>query len=345
MTPYLVCYAVLIVSLVTGLLLDKLRIAAVVAFVPMFLLIAGRGMVGTDSANYVQGFDMIRYQGVLAAGYEPGFSLLVEVLTFAFRDSFDILIVLGSATAIIMLCAALLLERSPLLFMTIVLPYFLLDMSINGLRYGLAFAIVALGAAGYARGRRVLFIVCCIVAASVQVSSALLAVCLWALLEARIKTFFGAAIGLAVTTLIFGSYLENKISQNADISGLGGFSGIAPLLATILLVAALTQSNPRAISIRLPVIAIIIMQVGSFAISRYYYAGLRLQSLFLFLLYLYAAITLINSKVESNKRFIFVVSLAATLVLSSASRISNFSIDTDGLSPFNPYYFQRELNG
>lgn len=345
MTPYLVCYAILIMSLGIGMLLDKLRAATIIAFVPMFVLIAGRGMVGTDSAVYVQTFDIIRYQGALASPFEPGFTLLVEVLTWIFRDSFDVLIFLGCVTALIMLTAGLLLERAPILLLTIVMPYFLFDMTINGLRYGLSFAIVALGAAALARGRFRPFALCCIIAASIQVSSILLAVGLWALVETRVKTFIGAAVGLAGVLLIFGSYLDDKVAQNTDITGLGGLSGIIPLVVTVTIVGAVRFSDRRFLQSRLPMFAILAMQIASFAISRYYYAGLRFQSLFLFLLYLFVAVSVRRSSVKLSGDRLIIGSLIITFALSSLSRITNFSDDTSGLSPFNPYYFQRELKG
>lgn len=345
MTPYIVCYAILIMSLAIGMLLDKLRTATIIAFVPMFVLIAGRGMVGTDSAIYVQTFDIIRYQGFLASNFEPGFSLLVELLTWAFRDSFYILIFLGSLTALIMLIAGLLLERTPLLFTTIVMPYFLFDMTINGLRYGLSFAIVALGAAALSRGWFKAFAACCIMAASIQVSSVLLAVGLWALIEARVKTFIGAAIGLVGVLVLFGSYLDDKVSQNTEITGLGGLSGIIPLLTTIIVVAAVRFSDRKVLDSRLPIFAILAMQIASFALARYYYAGLRFQSLFLFLLYLFIAMAARKSTVKISSDRLITCALMITLALSSLSRLTNFSDDTSGLSPFNPFYFQSELKG
>jgi hypothetical protein len=345
MTPYYICYAILFVSVAAGLLLDKLRVATILAFAPMFVLIAGRGMVGTDSAVYVQSFDIIRYQGMLASSFEPGFTLLVEVLNWFFRDSFDVLVVLGSATALIMLCAGLLLERSPLLFLTIVMPFFLIDMTINGLRYGLAFAIVALGAAAFARGNLKAFIACGIIAASVQVSSVLLAVGLWALMEARFKTFIGAAVGMVAVLVVFGSYLEDKVSQNTDISGLGGLSGIIPLVATIAVVVGLRYSDRPIITSKFPVFAILGMQLASFGLARFYYAGLRFQTLFLFLLYLLVAVSTRRSLVQLSGKRLLTGSLLSILVLCSVSRLSNFRDDTGGFSPFNPFYFQRELKG
>jgi hypothetical protein len=343
MIPYLACYLILVVSLATGLLLDKLRVAALIAFLPMFLLISFRGIVGTDSAVYIQSFDTIRYQGVLASSFEPGFTILTEVLSWFFRDSFDILIVLGSVTALLMLCAGLLLERSPLLFITIILPYFLFDMTMNGLRYGLAFAIVALGAAALTRGRLKWFIACSIIAASVQVSSVLLAASLWALMEARVRTFLAVGLGLVVALVAFGDYVGDKLSQNSDISGIGGVSGLAPLIATCIIAFPLLKRETRYSANNVALYAVIFMQVVSFIIARQYYAGLRLQGVFMFLLYLVVVNRHKSSGQENSFNMGYAAYLAIALLILSGSRLKNFNDDVENLSPFNPYYFASEL--
>lgn len=345
MTPYLICYLILIAALGAGLLLDKLRVAAIIAFVPMFALISLRGIVGTDSAIYIQAFDTIRYQGVIASSFEPGFTLLVAVLSWFFRDPLDILIVLGSATALIMLTAGLLLERVPLLFMAIVLPYYLLDMTMNGLRYGLAFAIVALGAAALARRSIKAFIACCIVAASIQISSVLLAASLWLLMEARIRTFFAVGFGMIVAFVFFGDYVGDKLSGNANISGIGGVSGLSPLIGTILIIASvrITNDNKNDFSF-ISLASILILQLASFIIARQFYAGLRFQALFFFLLYL----VIVTTQKRKGKDFTagkapLLLLISATAILS-ASRIKNLDDDVGGLSPYNPYYFASELS-
>lgn len=359
MTPYFVCYALMVAALGLGLLLDKLRIAAIIAFIPMFLLIALRGMVGTDSAVYVQTFDAIRYQGIAASGFEPGFTLLIALLNGLFPDPFDILILLGCTTALLMLAAGLLLERSPLLFATLILPYFLMDMSMNGLRYGLAFAIVAIGAAALARGWLKTFIACSIIAGSIQISSLVLAASLWALMEARIRIFFAAGAGLIVASILFGDYIGDKLSANADISGLGGVSGLVPLAATVLIIMAIRvgKGNPRQMASLssasksvapvigdLSLLAVFGMQLISFFIARYYYAGLRLQALFLFLLYILVTASYrragLDIKLTGNKLGLVLLSV----LLLSASRLKNFNDDVMFLSPYNPYYFASELS-
>src|SRR3546814_7415320 len=98
MTAYFACYAIMLVALFGGLIFNRLRLAAIIAFVPMFLLIMERGLVRTDSAVYVQEFDVIRYRGLLASAFEPGFTLLIEVLNWFLSDPFQILILLGAPT-------------------------------------------------------------------------------------------------------------------------------------------------------------------------------------------------------------------------------------------------------
>lgn len=345
MTPYLFCYAIIVAALLAGLIFNRLRLAAIVAFVPMFWLIMQRGLVGTDSAVYVQEFDVIRYRGLLASAFEPGFTLIVEILSWFLSDPFQILILLGATTAIIMFVAGMMLERSPLLFMTIVLPYFMFDMTMNGLRYGLAFSIVALGAVGLARGRLYLFIACAVIASSIQITAALLAFSLWALVEVRIRTFAGVAVGIAIAFLLFGDYIEGKVSDNEDLIGLGGLAGLAPLVVSLIVLVALRSKGRYIVENQLALLAMFAMQVIAFTISRYYYVGLRLQGLFLFLLYLYAVIMIGRSSIEASKAFLIRWLLVFAALISSASRLKNFSDDFMGPSPFNPYYFSEELAG
>ncbi|WP_287941471.1 EpsG family protein [Sphingopyxis sp.] len=345
MTPYLFCYAIIVAALLAGLIFNRLRLAAIVAFIPMFLLIMQRGLVGTDSAVYVQEFDVIRYRGLLASAFEPGFTLIVEILSWFMSDPFQILIFLGATTAIIMFAASMMLERSPLLFMTVILPYFMFDMSMNGLRYGLAFSVVALGTVGLMRGRLHLFIACAVIATSIQITAALLAFSLWALVEARIRTFAGVAIGIALAFYLFGDYIEGKVSDNEDIVGLGGLSGLAPLAISLIIIASLKSKGRDIVDKHLALLAIIVMQIIAFAISRYYYAGLRLQAVFLFLLYLYTVVMIDRSSIEASKAFFLRWSLVLAALLSSASRLKNFNDDVFGPSPFNPYYFADDLTG
>lgn len=345
MIPYIVCYVILVVCLIAGLALDKMRIAALIAFVPMFYLIAARGLVGVDSAFYVQQFDVIRYQGFLGGGFEPGFSILVELMTYVFKDSFDILIVLGCTAAILILVAALILEREPILFLSLTLPFFLFDMTMNGVRYGLAFAIVALGTAALATGRRLPFILCVVGAATIQISSVLLAIGVWTLVEARPRTFLAIALLSAGLLYRFGGYLGDKVAQNADLAAAGGFSGVLPLLITfVMLLAIVLASGDRWRETVIPVTGLAFLQVAAFGFSRFYYAGLRIQSIVVFMTYLVFVILLARKQVILRENKSVIALLLVACVASSLLRLKNFNDEQSiGLSPFAPYYFASDV--
>lgn len=343
MAPYLVTYLIFLICFFAGAITDRLRLFAIIAFIPMFYLISARGVVGVDSAFYIRLFDNIRYQGPLAGGFEPGFSFLIASLTKIFPDSFDILIILGCFTSIIMLIAAFVLERKPILFLTIVVPFFMFDMTMNGLRYGLAFSIVAVGATGLIYQKRWIFLVCTILAVSIQVSSILVAVGAWALIESKIKTFIVIAIFAVLTTFFFRDYLGDKASANSDLAAPGGTAGLVPYIITILIIVAVCLDKRIFQNMRIPLLGIAAMQTAAFAMARYYYAGLRMEGVILFMLYI--VLTVRFARLDYLPKYRPIITLFFTAaVMSSALRLKNFSDEqSQGDSPFAPYYFAEEV--
>lgn len=345
MKPYIVCYLILLVCVGASLAWGRARTAAVIAFAPMMYLITARGLVGVDSAFYVQQFDVIRYQGFLAGGFEPGFAIIVEVLTYVFADSFDILVILGSVAALLILAAALMLEREPVLFLSLVLPFFLFDMTMNGLRYGLAFSIIAFGAAALIAGRRWLFLACVVGAATIQITSVLLAVGVWTLVEVRPRTFLAIALLGAGMLYQFGGYLGDKAAQNADLAAAGGLSGVVPLLVTFLMLVAIgLASGDRWRSVAVPVLGLGLLQLTAFGVSRVYYAGLRVQSIVVFMSYLVFAILVSRNHIDLRRNKLVAAILIFVCIVSSALRLKNFNDEQGvGLSPFAPYYYASDV--
>lgn len=344
MTPYYLSYAFLIACFLVALGFEKWRVAAICAFLPMFFLIAFRGLVGVDSAFYISLFESIRYLGIYGANLEPGFAILVSCLTFYFPDSFGILILLGCVTAIIMMVAALRLEREPILFVSIILPFFMFDMTMNGLRYGLAFAIVALGASGLIHKRPWIFIACTVLAASVQISSIMVAAGAWALIEARLKTFAVISVAAIIVLAVFGDYLGEKATVNAELASPGGAAGLVPYLITlaVLLATAFNRDSDR--NVRVILLALFVLQTAAFILARQYYAGLRLQAIVLFIMYITLSVKLYHQRPVIKNHPIFIALFLASLLVSSALRIKNIS-DEQGVgdSPFAPYYFSSEI--
>src|SRR3546814_20170140 len=116
-----------------------------------------------------------------------------------------------------------------------------------------------------------------------------------------IRALAGVASCGASVFLLFGDDIEGKVSDNENLSGLGGFAGVAPLAVSLIMLAALKSKGRDIIENHLALLAMLALQIIAFIISRYYYVGLRLQGLFLFLLYLSTAIMVGKSAVELPK--------------------------------------------
>src|SRR3546814_13226687 len=142
-----------------------------------------------------------------------------------------------------------------------------------------------------------------------------------------IRALAGVASCGASVFLLFGDDIEGKVSDNENLSGLGGFAGVAPLAVSLIMLAALKSKGRDIIENHLALLAMLALQIIAFIISRYYYVGLRLQGLFLFLLYLYTAIMVGKSAVELPKGVFLRWSLVFAALISSASRLKNFDED------------------
>lgn len=346
MTPYYIAYATLVACCLIGGVTGLVRIALIVASVPMLIMIAGRGLVGVDSAFYVQQFDVIRYGGLLAGGFEPGFGLLVYVMTAVVPDSFAVLVFLGLATTIILFVAAFLLDRSLIIFLALIMPYFLFDMTMNGLRYGMAFSLVGLGFALRARNKKSAFVVCTALAASIQVSSIALVVGAWALLEAKVRTFIAIILISGLVYYFFQDYLGAKLQDNAGLGAQSAFSGVIPLAVGFVFLAAAAANHQLFKIARFPLAALAILELSSFGISRFLYAGLRLQNLVIFMAYIVVAVICQRANIKFSDHKPSVIILLVVSLLSAGLRLKNFS-DEEGLgqSPFAPFYFAAELAG
>src|SRR3546814_9849806 len=95
-----------------------------------------------------------------------------------------------------------------------------------------------------------------------------------------IRALAGVASCGASVFLLFGDDIEGKVSDNENLSGLGGFAGVAPLAVSLIMLAALKSKGRDIIENHLALLAMLALQIIAFIISRYYYVGLRLQGLF-----------------------------------------------------------------
>lgn len=340
MTAYYVAYGWLFLCMALGLLTKRIRIAAAIGFLPILFLIAARGLVGTDTAQYLFIIRAVWASGLEAVSLEPLFGIFSNLLMARLYDPFTTLVVISVMIALLMFIAGLRLERTPLVFMAVVMPYFMMDMTMNGVRYGLAFAIITLATGFLLQGRRIVFLLLALLAALTQLSSLLLAVGIWALLEARLRSFVAIVVLVVPLVAFFGTYLDDKAAIYAGLYIVSPFSGLVPLFLSLALLGGLfTIQELRSTSA--PQFAVLLGAVlVSYLMTRFTSGGLRMQQLVLFLIYLYGAARIYRLSVDVwRHQLLIVVSLVVALV-GGAFRLDNFAEDKDfGPTPFNPYYF------
>lgn len=340
MTAYFVAYAFLFFSIGIGLLTRRLRTAVVAGFLPLIFLVAARGLVGTDTAQYISIIRRLWVQGLFAVELEPVFGIITSLLMRWLHDPFTVLVVISVGVGVLMLFAGLRLEKVPIIFSALVLPYFMLDMTMNGVRYGLAFALVTLATVFLLRGKRLLFVLIGAIAALTQISALILVAGIWTLLEARLRTFAAVVIMLVAFAFFFGGYLDDKASAYAEVQILSALSGTVPLVLGILMIAALaTIREIRETSI--PQLAVLLAAVfGAFIMTRFSSGGLRVQAIILFLIYLYGAARIYRLSINVWRQQLFIVAMIVVAIAGGAFRYKNLNDDKNfGPTPFNPYYF------
>lgn len=340
MTAYFVAYGFLIACYGLGLWTRALRWTLLVGSLPLIFLIAFRGLVGTDTAQYLFLMRTIREQGLLSVGLEPVFGVLSQILMDRFHDPFQALVIISVFIALLMVAAGFWLEKVPLLFGSLVMPYYLLDMTMNGVRYGLAFAIVTLATGFLLRGRRLVFMALTALATLTQLSALLLAAGIWLLLEARLRTAALVVVLAVPFILYFGTYLDDKAAIYSDLTIISIFSGLGPLALSLAMLGALFTVKEIRDTHAFQIAALVAAAVLVYGSTQITSAGLRLQQLVLFLIYLYGAAQIYRLSVNVWRNQLLIVAMIFIALLSATLRLDNFAEDRAfGPTPFNPYYF------
>ena len=341
MIPYLVV-------LLCSCILFKIKSAAIpygiflfVILLPATLVAVLRGNIGTDTINYLGYFDDLRNGTSENSVYEPGFKLISETLNIL-RLSARTNLAIISAIIVILLCASFSKSKNQvILFCWIVFPLYFVDMTMNGVRYGLAFSFGCL-AVDAIKDKRYFKILCfTVMAISIQYSSALIIIP-FLFLGLNKKLVIYLLGGTIIIILIFVgyapmqlTYLYDKQDAYKDIVSPGAASGLIPLLIfTIIYVSFIwtSQKNRYSQTVHL----LLFCQLASFAVAKFSYAGLRLQMLFLFALLIFIKGNF--PIIKAHKIFnysLFVVGILSFIVL-----LKNISAKVEDVqSPLIPYKF------
>lgn len=336
MAPYLISYIFYFLILGFGVEYRKVRPLFFVGLAPFLLLILLKGKVGVDTAMYLQSIDLIKDVGSYTFAFEPLFEFMVLVVGSFFDSNYVVLAVFSLVTVFSLVIGGVRLERVPYLLGFIVVPYFLFDMTMNGVRYGVAFSLVTLGTSFLCEGRRKLFVLFAVSAAAIQLTSIVLAAAVWMLLEVRLRTLALVFIGAIAAYFLFADYISLKAEANSELSAESPGSGLAPLVISISSIIALYSDKYFRREAVFQLIALALLSVATFLVAQVFYAGLRLQAIVLFLIYLVGASVVKKSGRKFNRNTVLILFFVG--VVATFFRLRNFYGEAGvGDSPFVPY--------
>jgi hypothetical protein len=341
MIPYLFVLTFYFIIVGLGVYRKNLRSLLIVASAPLVGLSLLKGMVGVDTAFYHQSIDLIRGQDSLLQRFELLFEVIALFLS-QFTDSSTLVLgIIAGMTTLLLFIGAYRLERQPYFFALAIIPYFYMDMTMNGMRYGLAYSMILCATTFFIRESKVIFYLLVIAAAYVQLTSVLLAIMFIGFVEPRLRTLISGILGAALALYFFGDYILLKVEDNQNIISESALAGLAPFLLSALILGAFWLDLSVRLVARYQMILLSASSILFLMVAQFYYAGLRLQSLNLFLIYIVLACILKANKVKLGKKIIFTLFMIS--ILSAIFRMRNFYNDAGfGDSPFVPYHFYWE---
>ena len=343
MTPYVFAYAFYFAMLVPIAASGRsIRWGFLVASIPMAGLVFLRGLVGVDMPVYEEFVDLIRSAEAYTFTFEPLFEYAVLFLSKQIVDSSIVLAIFSAMTTALLFFGSFRIERQPYLLAFCIVPYFYLDMTMNGIRYGLAFSAILFGAHFLATGRRKSYLFIALAAASIHISSALLAILLIGLLEMRWRIIIFSIVFGIISSLLFDAYLDEKLNAYKSLDIEAEAAGLAPLALSGLILMTFWLDKAFRKKAKIQLLVLTLISISTYFITQFSYAGLRFQTLNLFLIYAFLACFTNFNEIKLSKRTLFMIVLIG--IVGAAFRLRNFSNETgQGIAPFAPYHFFWEM--
>ena len=335
------------------------------ALFPLFLITILRGDIGTDTAAYLNIISDM--QKGLIPDMEWGFVMSVKSMLFLGFSSRDILIIFSFLISGFIIYAASFSSRSLLILVLCIVPIFFWDMTMNGLRYGLAFSLAMCSIANYYKENYRLVVIFAVSSILFHVSGLLIFILMILVSDngKELKNWLIITIGLSLLLVIFQSadYISNIFANDDNLigalnmrnkfSGYAAFpspsllSGLVPMILSFLALAILKIADAAPKRIRICRFYILLVSVLlTFFLAKFSYAGLRLQFLVLFFIFVCLQFKPAFSQLDFaiNKKNI----LPLFLLISTLGFVAFFknALTSEGLgpSPWLPYSFSPAVN-
>jgi EpsG family len=291
-----------------------------------------------DTPFYAQSVDLLRISNSLLFIFEPIFEYLLLLLASHIDNSFTVLNIISAFTTALLFLSNRKSEINSRILALGIVPYFYLDMTMNGLRYGLAFAIVMVASTFIVKGRIKTFIALSLVAGLVQITALLLSGLLYFLINLQWKRLIALFLASTAILILGGDYIFSKVVANRELVTQSITAGIAPLLISSILLGGCYMTGTLRQSLRVQITILSLLTLLTYLLTQITYAGLRFQQLVLFLIYLYLICAIDSMRKQISKTFL--ITLIVCAILSSAFRLKNFHSEANiGDAPFAPYKF------
>lgn len=343
--PYLSLFLLMSMINKKNISSSSLFVLLILFLTPAILLVILRGNVGTDTINYLGFFKDLSNDSSVHE-YEPGFQFLSQCMNlFRFNERVNVAII--SLLTIILLCKSYSSSKDHVvLFSSFLFPVYFYDMTMNGLRYGLSFALSSLAIDALYKKKNLNFILLALISTSIQYSSFLIII-VFVIFKLNKKILIGLLLLIIATSPFLVDfvtnnlvYLSDKKDFYKDLASPSSTSGLGPLILFLLLFFTFylysEKTNPKK-----NLLLILVFEIASFMLAKITYAGLRFQMLFLFSLVL-----LIKQEyhlILRKKEFsMLLISIGVFGFLLTAKNL--MAIVEDVESPFIPYKFFWQEN-
>ncbi|MGA9703018.1 EpsG family protein [Pseudomonas sp.] len=310
-----------------------------------FLLIVSffRGLVGTDTYAY----EMIMEQllgGQPSAGMEPGF-VFVSWLLLGVTNSASVTVRLLGCLIFSLLCVYLYRsdKNEKFLLVSYILPAFIYQYTMNGLRVGLAAALLLLATQEFRRVKIAYGYSLAALSLTFHYSALVSLILIWAskVYWVRAYNILVVPVAMLLALALFyinEDYFSHKLISYQNFDSPSLYSGIAKMLTLSVLFLGVLLSNLTGTEKS----KLLFLGAGSMLVfwgmSTFSYAGLRFLDLLSFAFPL-CVLTVFNKRgLELGKlvKLSFVVAGLIAVIMSYRNFLHEEGL---GPSPFLPYYF------
>lgn len=304
----------------------------------MFVLVWLRGNVGVDLPMYLNSIELIQLVNGYTFRFEPGFELLILGLSSIVSDPATVAKIIATLTTVFLFMGNWRTKTAYQVLGLCIIPYFYLDMTMNGLRYGLAFAITLMSLHGLVANQRFRSTLTGLAVPSIHISSLYLTGLLQILLKPSRSYILLALPIIAIISQIGSDYLFQKATANAGLSKPNMTAGVAPLLLSIIVLIGCWIGKLVHTKNLATLLILFALTLATYGITQFSYAGLRLQQLNYFLILLFLIYSTEKTQRYRSKNLLFALILAS--ILGTALRLNNFySVAGIGDAPFAPFRF------